>query len=448
MTDDQSNRSVSTPADSDSRTTTPDGGVQKARFEDVNWDQIDSESRGRPLKSKIWIAVVSVWALGFGGNLFVRYIMGESFVSNQLGPLQDILDPTVVNAIPLLSLSEGWVSFPVIGVVQLHNWLWLMTLAGFIYYGAVPLYENPRMTRYYWRRFRRNKAAVISGLFLAVIFIIGFVGSRVTAQPKSRPGMDGIPPVGVSTESYNVGPAGQEALGCASSNICTGTWEFPFGTTTGGEDILIGVIHGMEISMMVGLTATALSVVIAAAVALVGVYYGGLVDEIAFRWVDIQLTFPAFFLYLLLVYTIGGSLFILIFIFGFIEWGGGARLMRSEALQRREEPYITASKAAGASGLWTIRRHLLPNISNTIITYASLSIPAIILAEAALSFLGLGDPTVTSWGQLITDGRSSLRSLWWVSTIPGVFLFLTVLSFNFLGDALRDAIDPRHEGAE
>jgi len=447
VTDDSPTRPVSASADSDSQTPAPDGGVSGSRFEDVNWSRIDSRSRGRPLKAKIWIAVVSVWALGFGGNLFVRYIMGDSIVSNRLGPLQDILDPTVVDAIPLLSLSEGWVSFPVIGVVPLHNWLWMLTLAGFVYYGAVPLYENPRMTRYYWRRFRRNKAAIISAMFLSVIFIIGIVGSRVTAQPEPEAGMDGIPPVGVSTEAYNIGPAGQEAIGC-TGNICTGTWDFPFGTTTGGEDILIGVIHGMEISMMVGLTATALSVVIAAGVALVAVYYGGLVDEIAFRWVDIQLTFPAFFLYLLLVYTIGGSLFILIFIFGFIEWGGGARLMRAEALQRREEPYITASKAAGANPMWTIRQHLLPNISNTIITYASLSIPSIILAEAALSFLGLGDPTVTSWGQLITDGRSSLRDLWWISTIPGVFLFLTVLSFNFLGDALRDAIDPRHEGAE
>lgn len=448
MTRESTDRSASGPADGGG-SAAADGGVRRgARFEDVDWGRIDSRNRGRSLKSKIWLTIVSVWALGFGGNLFVRYIMGDSIVSERLGPLQDVLDPTVVDAIPLLSLSDGWISFPVLGVVALHNWLWWITLAGFVYYGVVPLYQNPRMARYYWRRFRKNKAAVISGLFLSVIFIIGIVGSSVTSQPRPEAGLDGIPPVGISTESYNVGPNGQEALGCASADVCTGTWAYPFGTTPSGEDIFLGVIHGMEISMMVGLTATAVSVVIAASIALVSVYYGGWVDEIAFRWVDIQLTFPAFFLYLLLVYSLGGSLFILICIFGFIEWGGGARLMRSEALQRREEPYITASKAAGANPLWTIRRHLMPNISNTIITYASLSIPSIILAEAALSFLGLGDPTIVSWGQLIADGRDNLQSLWWVSTIPGIFLFLTVLAFNFLGDALRDAIDPRHEGAE
>lgn len=445
MSRESSDQSAADPADSS--TAAADGGVADARFEDVDWDRIDSVNRGRSLKSKIWVAIVSIWATAFGGTLFVRYVMGDSIVSERLGPLQDILDPTVVNSIPLLSLNDGWVSFPVVGVVELHNWLWWITLAGFVYYGAVPLYENPRMTRYYWRRFRKNKAAVISGLFLVVIFLIGFVGSRVTSQPEPEAGLDGIPPVGISTESYNVGPAGQKVADCAGG-VCTGTWEYPFGTTTSGEDIFLGVIHGMEVSMMVGLTATAASLVIAAGIALVSVYYGGWIDEIAFRWVDIQLTFPAFFLYLLLVYSIGGSMFILILIFGFIEWGGGARLMRSEALQRREEPYITASKAAGANPLWTMRKHLLPNISNTIITYASLSIPSIILAEAALSFLGLGDPTMVSWGQLIADGRDNLANLWWISTIPGIFLFLTVLSFNFLGDALRDAIDPRHEGAE
>ena len=440
-TDQRDSETEATPA--------TDGGAPGARFEDIEWSQIDSVSRKRPLKSKIWAVVVAIWVLGFGGNLFVRYIMGDSVVADALGPVGEALDPSVIDAVPLLALEGGWVSFPVLGVVALHDWMWSITLAGFVYYGVVPLYENPRMTRYYWRRFRKNKAAVISGLFLAVIFIIGVIGSRVTEQPRPEAGMDMIPPVYVSIESYIPGTQAreQEVVDCGGG-VCTGTWEHPLGTTTSGEDILIGIIHGMEVSMMVGLTATALSVVIAAALSLFAVYYGGWSDEIIFRWVDIQITFPAFFLYLLLVYSLGGSLFLLILIFGFIQWGGGARLMRSEALQRREEPYITASKAAGASALWTMRRHLLPNISNTVITYATLSIPSIILAEAALSFLGLGDPTMISWGQMITDGQDELSRAWWVSTIPGFFLFFTVLAFNFLGDALRDAIDPRHEGAE
>lgn len=436
-----------TPETDDQAEPATDGGVKTTQFENVDWDQVDSDTRGRSIKSTIWIAVLTLWATGFGGNLFVRYVMGESVLSGLLGPVQEALDPSWVNLVPLLELDGGWISFPVIGVVALHDWLWSITLAGFIYYGVVPLYENQRMTRYYWRRFRKNKAAVISGLFLTVIFFIGVVGSRVLSDPSPQSGLDKLPPVGISTPSYVPGPQATQAAGCTNSDSCSGIWEYPLGTDTAGRDLLLSVINGMEVSMMVGLTATALSVVIAASVSLAAVYYGGWVDEIAFRWVDIQLTFPAFFLYLLLVYTFSGSLFILIMVFGFIEWGGGARLMRSEALQRREEPYITASKAAGANPLWTIRQHLLPNISNTVITYASLSIPSIILAEAALSFLGLGDASVISWGQTITEGRGDLSRAWWVSTIPGIFLFLTVLAFNFVGDALRDAIDPRHGGA-
>jgi peptide/nickel transport system permease protein len=117
--------------------------------------------------------------------------------------------------------------------------------------------------------------------------------------------------------------------------------------------------------------------------------------------------------------------------------------VRSEALQRREEAYVRAANAAGASRGWVIRRHIIPNVSGTVITAATLAIPTFILGEAALSFLGFGDPETFSWGRTINAGRSDLDSAWWISTIPGLFLFFTVLAFNFVGDALSDAIDPR-----
>lgn len=202
----------------------------------------------------------------------------------------------------------------------------------------------------------------------------------------------------------------------------------------------------MEVSMQVGLIATMISISVAATVGLTAAFYGGLVDEVLMRYVDIQMTFPTFFLFLLLAYTVGGSLFVLILIFGLFGWGSSARIMRSEALQRREEPYMQAAKNAGASTVWTIRRHLLPNISNSLITAATLTIPGIILAEAAIAFLGLGDASTVSWGRIIAGGRDQLRTAWWIATIPGVFLFFTILAFNFLGDALRDALDPRQGG--
>jgi peptide/nickel transport system permease protein len=109
---------------------------------------------------------------------------------------------------------------------------------------------------------------------------------------------------------------------------------------------------------------------------------------------------------------------------------------------------MQASKSAGASPFWTIRNHLLPNVSNSVITAATLSIPVIIIAEATFSCIGLAEPTIPSWGRIISDGQGQLRNAWWISTIPGLFLFCTVLAFNFVGDALRDALDPRHGGEE
>lgn len=401
----------------DTHATTDEREAGSPTFETLDWERIDAAKSGRSRKETLWYGFLGLWVLGF---------------------VTELLSLHVVRGVP--------VEWPIVGGITRVTWLWVMTLATIAYYGVIPLLENPRMTRRYWREFRKNTAAVISGLFLLTVFLIGVVGSFVTDPPTPTPGRENLPPAWMATESFIAGsncPGGFEETD--GIRMCTGSWEHPFGTTTSGEDLFRGVVHGMEVTMQVGLIATLISVVIAASVALTAVYHGGMVDETLFRYVDLQLTFPAFFLYLLIVFTVGGSLFLLIVILGLLGWGGGARLMRSEGLQRREEPFIKAAKAAGASGVWTIRRHLLPNISNTIITYATLTIPGVILTEAALSFLGLADPTLPSWGRLIADGRDQLANAWWISTIPGVFLFLTVLAFNFLGDALRDALDPRQE---
>lgn len=397
------------------REVTDGGPPSGARFEAVDWDDIDRGSREWTRRGTLWFAVLALWSLGVLVDLSARFVA-----------------------------DSGPASFPVVGTVGAVDWLWLLTLLVLGYYGLLPLVENRRMAAHYWQEFRKNRAAVLSAIYLTGIFIVGGVGSRIVPAPTSNPRFDNQPPVWGTAEGFVV----TDCVGPMVDGVCHGTWRHPFGTTPAGEDIFAGVIHGMEVSMQVGLIATLISIAIAALVALTAAYYGGLVDELLMRYVDIQLTFPTFFLYLLLAYTVGGSLFVLILIFGFFGWGGIARIMRAEALQRREETYMQAAKAAGGSSRWSIRRHLLPNISNSIITAASLAIPGIILAEAAIAFLGLGDPTVPSWGRLIADGRGWIRHAWWISTIPGIFLFCTVLAFNFLGDALRDALDPRHGGNE
>lgn len=302
------------------------------------------------------------------------------------------------------------------------DWLFGATLLMGFWYIIVPLAANPRLTGYYWRQFKRNRVAVLSLMYLVAIFILGLVGPLIIGRPE-----------------LNVANAYQPPIGFG------GTLDHPFGTARTGEDILQITVVGMRVSMQVGLIATGISIVLATIVGTTAAFLGGWVDEVLMRGVDLLLTFPTFFLILFLVYVYGGNLFLLILILSLTGWGGAARLVRSEALQRTEENYIRAAEAMGASQLWIIRRHIIPNVSNTVITAATLAIPVLILFEAVVAFLGFGDPTVWSWGRIIAAGRGSLQTAWWISTIPGIFLFLTVLAFNFVGDALRDALDPRHE---
>jgi len=416
------------------------GGGGRATFEEIDWEEIEATASTRSPRQLAWLAVVGVYSVALGLDLYARY--GAAVYARVVG-LATGTDHTAVDA-PGWVPAPGPAEFAVVGTVDGVDWLWSLTLLVGLFYVVIPLYENPRMTRYYWQEFRKNKAAVIALCYLAVIFLIGLVVPRVVPPPEVQPLLQYQPPVwGAVPETVPI-----ECVGPVSDGLCQGTWTHPFGTTHQGKDILVSVIYGMEISMQVGLIGMFLQLLIAAAVGLSAAYFGGYVDETLMRYVDIQITFPSFFLYLLVVYLFGGSLFLMIIVFGVLGWGGIARIVRSEALQRREEEYVLAAESAGASSLWTIRRHLLPNVSNSVITAATLVIPGLILAEAALAFLGLGDPTIPSWGDIIADGRTDLNRAWWISTLPGVFLFLTILAFNFLGDALRDALDPRQEAGE
>lgn len=410
-----------------------------ATFEDVNWDDIDSLGRSMTKTRLAWLVTIGTYSLALLFDLYHRFAEG---IYVRLSSLMTGTESHLVDA-------PGWVmdgepaEFPLFGEIGGVTWLWSLTLLVGIFYVGVPLYKNKRMTAYYWREFRKNKAAVISLIYLAVIFAIGLTVPRFMSPPVVEPLMQYQPPVWTSiSETTPI-----QCVGEVSGGECHGSWEHPFGTTHQGKDIMISVIYGMEISMQVGLIGMFLQILIATTFGLTAAYYGGYVDEVLFRWVDIQLTFPTFFLYLLVVYLFGGSLFLMIVIFGVLGWGGIARIVRSEALQRREEEFVKAAENAGAGSLWTMRRHLLPNVSNSVITAATLAIPGLILAEAALAFLGLGDPRLPSWGEIIADGRRDIDRAWWISTLPGVFLFLTILAFNFVGDALRDALDPRQGGA-
>ncbi|WP_423751354.1 ABC transporter permease [Salinirarus marinus] len=380
-------------------------------FESVDWDETGSRFSTLSRRDRGAIASLALVAAAFGYDYH------------------------------LLSADRPTLTWPIRWNVTQLDWLFIVTLLALLFYVAVPLYSNRRLTAHYWAEFRKNSLAVVSLVYLAAVFLVGVVGPIFLSKPQLALAQSHQPPVYTAVNAA----VPVNCLGDVASGMCHGTWAHPLGTTSDGKDVLVLVVYGMQVSMKVGLISTLLVVTIGTTVGTVAAYAGGLVDEVLMRYVDVQLVFPAFFLYLLLNYLFGGSLFMFIVIFGLTGWGSMARLVRSEALQRSEEAYITAADSAGAGTLYVIRRHLVPNVSNSVITAATLLIPGFILFEAALSFLSLGDPTVPSWGQVIAAGRSDLGTAWWVSTLPGLFLFTTILAFNFVGDALRDALDPRQE---
>jgi peptide/nickel transport system permease protein len=194
---------------------------------------------------------------------------------------------------------------------------------------------------------------------------------------------------------------------------------------------------------MVGLFATGIAVALGTLIGVTSAYFGGLVDHVVMRFTDIMMTFPFFLIFVLIIFIFGPSLLIIVVVIGLTGWTGTARLIRSETLSLRTREFIMAAKALGASDKRIILTHLVPNVVSLIIVIATLSIPGVILAEAALSFIGLGDPLVTSWGMVLRAGQQNLGTAWWVAIAPGIMLFFTVLAFNFMGDGLRDAFDPR-----
>jgi len=389
-----------------------DGRAGRETFEDVDWSTVGGGRAVLSRRDRGALASVAVVAAAFAYDLLV-----------------------LPSGTPLVPGPLPW------DLSQL-DWLFVLSLVLSAWYVVVPLARNRRLTRHYWRQFRKNRLAVASLAYLGVVFAVGTAGPILLAKPELALTKQYQPPLFVGVDpSVPI-----RCVGPVVEGACRGTLAHPLGTTSDGKDILVLVVYGMNVSIRIGLIVPLIVITVGTTVGTVAAYAGGMVDEVLMRYVDVQQTFPAFFLFLLLTYIFGGSLFLFVLIFGFFGWESIARLVRSEALQRREEQYVRAAVGAGAGTAYVIRRHLVPNVSSTVITATTLLIPSFILFEAALSFLGLGDPTVPSWGQVIAAGRSDLDTAWWISTFPGFFLFFTILAFNFVGDALRDALDPRSEG--
>jgi oligopeptide transport system permease protein len=270
-----------------------------------------------------------------------------------------------------------------------------------------------------WKRLRRNRAAVLSALFLAFVALVAIFAPWI-------PGI--ADPTAQDLKLGATAPSAQH-------------W---FGTDELGRDTLARVVHGGRISLMVGLVATLVSLLIGVTWGAVAGYRGGKLDEFMMRVVDILYSLPYIFLVILLLVFFSRSILMLFVALGLVQWLTMARIVRGQVLSLKHQNFVEAARALGAGDGAIIFRHIVPNTLGPVIVYTTLTVPAIILQEAFLSFLGLGvQPPDASWGTLVSDGARVLALFPWLVIFPGLALSMTLFCFNFLGDGLRDALDPQ-----
>jgi ABC-type dipeptide/oligopeptide/nickel transport system permease subunit len=219
---------------------------------------------------------------------------------------------------------------------------------------------------------------------------------------------------------------------------------FLLGTDTQGRDVLSRVLYGARLSLSVGLISQSVSVTVGVLLGLLAGYYGRWIDALVMRLADITLAFPTLLLLIAVAAAVKPSLPVVFVVIGLVGWAGMARLIRSQVLVLRQAEFVQAARALGARDRWVLLRHLLPNVRTQVIIAATLGIAGAIMAEAALSFVGLGaQPPTPSWGAMVADGRDLLRVAPWISFAPGLAIGAAVLGFNLVGDALREAYDPK-----
>jgi peptide/nickel transport system permease protein len=274
-----------------------------------------------------------------------------------------------------------------------------------------------RDLRGFWRSFRRNRPAVIG---LAILFIL-------TAIAVLTDRLDPYNPFGIYPSEVLLPPSPSH----------------PLGTDDLGRDILKLIMFGSKTSLLVGFSSVFIASSIGIIIGAISGYYGGRVEDILMRLTDMLLIIPNFFLILLIVALFGSSLRNVVLVIGFMTWPGTARLLRSTFLSLREQEFVQAARVVGASHVRIIFRHILPNGIYPVIVNSSLQVGSAILTEAGLSFLGLGDPSLVSWGRMLSIAQMYVRRAWWMAAFPGAAIFITVMAFNLIGDGLNDALNPR-----
>ncbi|MDX5330400.1 MAG: ABC transporter permease subunit [Caulobacteraceae bacterium] len=269
------------------------------------------------------------------------------------------------------------------------------------------------------RRLLRNRAAVGSMIVLAILVLAAVFGPMFTPYDYDQINKDHVwaPPL---TQGHLLGA---DSL---------------------GRDLLTRLLTGLQVSLAIGLVATTVSLIIGVAWGAIAGYVGGRVDEIMMRVVDVLYSLPFIFFVILLMVTFGSNIILIFVAIGAVEWLTMSRIVRGQTLSLKHKEFVEAARAAGLGAAGIISRHIVPNLLGPVVVYVTLTIPAVILAESFLSFLGLGvQPPMASLGTLIANGAQDMELAWWLLVFPSLTMVVTLMCFNFIGDGLRDAIDPK-----
>jgi peptide/nickel transport system permease protein len=272
--------------------------------------------------------------------------------------------------------------------------------------------------RGFWRAFRRNRLALIGGAVVSCLAVLALAAPAIAPWNPNAPDIQKI-----------LDPPSRAHL---------------LGTDQLGRDVLSRMLFGARVSLAVGFVSVGIAAFIGITLGAAAGYHGGLVDAAIMRLVDLMLVFPRFFLLLAVLAFLKPSIWTIMAVIGLTGWMGVARLVRAEFLALKEREFVVSSLSIGAGGFRIIWRHILPNAMAPVLVAMTLGIPAAILTESGLSFLGLGvQPPHATWGNILNEGKDAIELAWWLSLYPGLAILVTVLSYNLLGEGIRDALDPR-----
>jgi peptide/nickel transport system permease protein len=272
--------------------------------------------------------------------------------------------------------------------------------------------------RNFWKALARNRLAIVGGVVVVCLALLAVLANVIAPWDPNKPDVKQI-----------LDPPSTRHL---------------FGTDQLGRDVLSRMLFGARVSLAVGFVSVGIAATIGILLGAAAGYHGGLVDAVIMRLVDLVLVFPRFFLLLAVLAFLKPSIWTIMAVIGLTGWMGVARLVRAEFLALKEREFVLWSQAVGAGAFRIIWRHILPNAMAPVLVAMTLGIPAAILTESGLSFLGLGvQPPHATWGNMLTEGKDTIELAWWLSVYPGLAILVTVLAYNLFGEGIRDALDPR-----